>query len=118
MLREETPERLLASLAPNMETTGSCVRRKHQPELAIPDARTLKDIIMENIPETSAATGAKLNGYICFYLQQRWETHAPTQWAATVAARAHFKPPKSKMHLVQAHLAEKGGEPYVHTADF
>jgi hypothetical protein len=73
---------------------------------------------MEKTSETVAASKTKLNGYICFYLNQRWETHAPTQWAATVAARAHFKPPKSKRHLVHAHLAEKDGAPYVHTADF
>ncbi len=73
---------------------------------------------MEKTPETPTAPTEPLNGYICFYLQQRWETHAPTQWAATLAARAHFKPPKSKLHLVHAHLAEKNGAPYVHTADF
>ena len=30
----------------------------------------------------------------------------------------HFKPTKSKRHMVHVHLAEKDGEPVVHVADF
>ncbi len=52
-----------------------------------------------------------MNGYVCFYDNQRWETHADNLWAATEAAREHFNPPKSKRHMVHCYLAEKAGEP-------
>ena len=58
-----------------------------------------------------------MNGYICFYNGKRWETHATSQYAAKLAAVAYFKPPKSKAHMVHAHLAEVDGMPYVHVAD-
>lgn len=48
-----------------------------------------------------------LYGYICLYGSQRWETRAASLYAAQQLAVAHFKPPKSKRHLVTAHLAEK-----------
>ena len=49
-------------------------------------------------------------GYIALYGDKRWELHADSQYAAKQAADAHFKPPKSKRHLVTVHLAEKDGE--------
>lgn len=49
------------------------------------------------------------NGYICMYGARRFECYAPTQYQAFQKAVEHFKPPKSKRHLVSAHLAERGG---------
>jgi hypothetical protein len=49
-------------------------------------------------------------GYIALYQGQRWELHADSQYAALLQATGHFKPPKSKKHLVTVHLAEIDGE--------
>lgn len=59
---------------------------------------------------------AAQNGYVCFYNSKRWECYAPTVFAAVEKAREHFKPPKSKRHLVSAMLAEKNGQQVTHTA--
>ena len=49
-------------------------------------------------------------GYIALYGGKRWELYADSQYAALQKALEHFKPPKSKRHLVTVHLAEKDGE--------
>jgi hypothetical protein len=58
--------------------------------------------------ETAGTDVGSLNGYICMYGSSRFECYAKTQYDAVQKAIAHFKPPKSKRHLVHAHLAEKG----------
>jgi hypothetical protein len=58
---------------------------------------------------TGPATGKY--GYIALYGEKRHELRADTLYAAKQAADAHFKPPKSRRHLVTVHLAEMpGGE--------
>lgn len=49
-------------------------------------------------------------GYIALYQGKRWEVYASSQLDALTRAREHFKPPKSKRHLVSVHLAEIDGE--------
>lgn len=51
-----------------------------------------------------------MNGYIALYQSERYELSAASQYQAKLAALDHFKPPKSKRHLVSVHLAEKDGE--------
>jgi hypothetical protein len=51
-----------------------------------------------------------MNGYIALYGEKRFELYADTLYEAKQKALAHFKPPKSKRHLVTVHLAEKNGE--------
>lgn len=55
-------------------------------------------------------------GYVAFYNGKRHELYAPSLYAAKLAAVAHFKPPKSKAHMVSVVLAEKDGQPVVHVA--
>ena len=57
-----------------------------------------------------------MNGYIAFFNGKRHELHAESLYAAKQAAVAHFKPAKTKQHMVSVMLAERGGEPVVHTA--
>lgn len=58
-----------------------------------------------------------MNGYICFdHRGHRWECRANTAYEAQQKAIEHFKPPKSKRHMVHVHLAEKDGEQVVHKA--
>lgn len=56
-----------------------------------------------------------LNGYVFFFGAQRHELLAASLFAAKEAAVAHFKPAKSKRHLVHGMLAEKDGEPVIHS---
>lgn len=46
-----------------------------------------------------------MNPYIALYRDRRYELYAATSYAAYLQAVAHFKPPKSKRHLVTVHLA-------------
>ena len=55
-----------------------------------------------------------MNGYVCFYNGKRWECHAESSYKAQQLAVAHFKPPKSKQHMVSVVLAEKDGKEVVH----
>lgn len=55
-----------------------------------------------------------MNGYVCFYNGKRWECHASSMFDAKEKAVAHFKPPKSKQHMVSVVLAEKDGQQVVH----
>lgn len=57
-----------------------------------------------------------MNGYIAFFGENRIEVHADTSYAAQQKAIAHFRPAKSKRHLVTVHLAEQNGEQVTHTA--
>lgn len=49
-------------------------------------------------------------GYICLYAGKRFEVHAASAYEALQQALDHFRPPKSKRHLVSVHLAEADGE--------
>lgn len=61
-------------------------------------------------------TGDK--GFVFFYNQQRIEVYAPTLLEAKERAVTHFKPPKSKRHMVHGMLAEaEDGSPVTHVAD-
>lgn len=51
-----------------------------------------------------------MNGYIALYRGKRTEIYADTLYAAKLKAIEHFKPAKSKRHLVTVHLAEINGE--------
>lgn len=57
-----------------------------------------------------------MNGYIAFYNDKRHELHATSLFDAKTKAVAHFKPPKSKAHMVSVVLAEKDGKPVTHVA--
>jgi hypothetical protein len=54
-------------------------------------------------------------GYIALYREQRWELYADSLLNAKNKAVEHFKPPKSKRHLVSVTLAEVDGETVTHT---
>ncbi len=56
-----------------------------------------------------------MNGYVCFYNGLRHEVYATSLFAAQDLAAAHFKPPKSKRHMVHCHLAEKDGQTVTHS---
>jgi hypothetical protein len=51
-----------------------------------------------------------MHGYIALYNGKQVEIHADSLYAAHLKAVEHFKPPKSKKHLVSTHLVEKAGE--------
>jgi hypothetical protein len=53
-------------------------------------------------------------GYICLYGSLRWEVRSDSSYHARELAIAHFRPPKSKRHLVSVHLAEIDGETVTH----
>lgn len=57
-------------------------------------------------------------GYVGFYKGRRTEVQAETSLAARDAAAANFKVPDKKKHEVTVVLAEKDGQPVVHTPDF
>lgn len=56
-----------------------------------------------------------MNGYVCFYKGQRVEVEAETSYAAQVAAAQKLKVPSAKRSGVTVVLAEKNGEPVVHS---
>ncbi len=56
-----------------------------------------------------------MNGYIAFYNGRTFEVYSNTYDEARKAAMEHFKPPKSKKHMVTVMLAEKDGKAYVHS---
>lgn len=55
-----------------------------------------------------------MNGYIFFYNNKRVELYAESLYDAKLKAVAHFKPPKSKQHMVHGALAEINDKPIVH----
>jgi cation transport regulator ChaB len=61
-----------------------------------------------------------MNGYICFYQEERLEVHADTLYQAKLKAWEQFKEkhPRRKIKAsdVTAHLAQKNGVPVIHTA--
>ena len=59
-----------------------------------------------------------MNGYIAFYNGKQHELYADTLLEAKDKAIQHFKPPKSKKHMVSVMLAEKDGQQVTHTPDF
>jgi hypothetical protein len=56
-------------------------------------------------------------GYIALYGERRTELYAASLHEAKQKALAHFKPPKSKRHLVSVHLAEIDGETVTQTTN-
>jgi hypothetical protein len=59
-----------------------------------------------------------MNGYIAFFNGKQIELCAQSQWAAVLLAREHFKPSKTKQHMITVCLAEVNGKQVVHHADF
>jgi hypothetical protein len=55
-----------------------------------------------------------LCGYVAFYQNKRHELYAESLYAAKLKAIEHFKPPKSKQHMVSVILAEKNGKEVTH----
>lgn len=65
---------------------------------------------------TLGQPGPEQYGYLAGYQGQTVEVWAKGQWPATQLARAHFKPPKSKAHLVWVKVAERpDGTTIIHT---
>jgi hypothetical protein len=56
-----------------------------------------------------------MNGYIFFYNGKRVELHADTLYDAHLKAIEHFKPPKSKRHMVHGMIAEKADVQVTHS---
>ena len=54
-----------------------------------------------------------MNGYICFYRNKRTEVYAESSYQAQQKAAAFFK--AKKAYEVTVMLAEKSGEPVVHS---
>lgn len=57
-----------------------------------------------------------MNGYVCFYRNQRYEVHAETSLKAQQLAAKHFKAKKSWEVTVM--LAELANKPVIHKPDF
>lgn len=53
--------------------------------------------------------------YLSFYNHEKYELEATSAYDAQLKAVEHFKPPKSKRHMVSVHLVEKDGEEVIHT---
>lgn len=56
-----------------------------------------------------------MNGYIFFFNGKQVEIMADSLYAAKLKAIEHFKPAKSKLHMVHGMLAEKNGEQVIHS---
>jgi len=56
-----------------------------------------------------------LNGYLAFFNGKKFEVYADSSYAAQQKAIAHFKPAKSKAHLVSVILCEKAVAPVIHS---
>lgn len=57
-----------------------------------------------------------MNGYVCFYRNQRYEVYAETSFKAQQLAAKHFKAKKSWEVTVM--LAELANKPVIHKPDF
>lgn len=57
-----------------------------------------------------------MNGYKGFYNGKECEILAESAYAAQQKAIAHFKPAKSKTHMVHVALCEIAGKQVTHTA--
>ncbi len=51
-----------------------------------------------------------MRGYITIYNGEKFEVHANTNYEAQKKAIEHFKPPKSKKHLITVYLCETNNE--------
>lgn len=58
-----------------------------------------------------------MNGYVFFYNERRIEISAASLFEAKQIAIAYFNPLSTKTHMVHGMLAEKDGEPVIHTPD-
>ncbi len=56
-----------------------------------------------------------MNGYVAFYNRQTKEIYAASLYAAKLEAIRLFKVRKSQEHMVSVVLAEKEGQPVVHS---
>ena len=56
-----------------------------------------------------------MNGYKAFYSGKEADIYAVNLLQAKVKAIDHFKPPRSKQHMVHVHLCEKDGETILHS---
>ena len=59
-----------------------------------------------------------MNGYVCFYDGKRIEVEADTLYEAKQKAVQKLRVRPNKAHMVSVVLAEKDGNPVVHTPDF
>ena len=59
-----------------------------------------------------------MNGYVCFWKSQRIEVYANTTYEAQQKAKVIFGARCKKGYEINVVLAEKAGQPVVHTADF
>lgn len=59
-----------------------------------------------------------MNTYIAIYNGKQIEVQAEGLYSAKCAAADKLKVPKGKLGLLAIMLAEKNGEPVVHTPDF
>jgi len=62
---------------------------------------------------SNAPAAPSLNGYIAFYKGKQTEVYAATSYDAQKNAAAFFK--AKKQYEVSVHLAEKGGQPVIHS---
>ena len=65
-------------------------------------------------PQINTANDGK-NGYIAFFNNRKVEVYADTRFKAQELAVAHFKPAKSKRHMVHVVIAESQGQPVIHS---
>jgi hypothetical protein len=59
-----------------------------------------------------------MNGYVAFYNGKRAEVRANDLYSAKKEAIKVFGVPRKREHMVTVMLAEKKGDPVVHTPDF
>lgn len=59
-----------------------------------------------------------MNGYVCFYNQKRIEVRAETSYAAQQEAARVLRVPAKKQYQISVWLAEKDGQPVVHSPTF
>ena len=57
-------------------------------------------------------------GYICYYNGKEIQVYAKSVLSARAKAAVAGKVPLKNMHKIDVHLAERDGEPVIHTADF
>lgn len=62
-------------------------------------------------------TNPKL-GYIGIWKSHQCEVYADSLWQAKQAVIAKLKVPKKQHHMVSVMLAEKDGQPVIHTPTF
>jgi hypothetical protein len=55
-----------------------------------------------------------MNGYICFYKNQKYEVYAETSHEAQKKATTHFKVKSNKAYMITVILAENDGKQITH----